>query len=150
MRRREQWIEWIRAVERESEVAAFAIELLDERLSSNPSSLVSRGLEHRDVHHVKANREATYLVRAFAVFESGLREAWVQAEQRITSPRVGDLMEAFAARTRMANDRLTDAHRVRAYRNSIVHDMTDTAEPMSLAEARRLLCRFFSYLPPDW
>ena len=150
MRRRDQWIEWIRAVERESEAAAFAIELLDERLSGDPSSLAARGLEHRDVHHVKANREATYLVRAFAVFESGLREAWEKAEQRATNPRIIDLMEAFAARARMASDRLSDAHRVRAYRNSIVHDVSESVEAMSLAEARRLLCRYFSYLPPEW
>lgn len=150
MRSRDQWIEWIRAVERESEAAALAVELLDERLRVDPSSMVSRGLEQRDVDHVRANREATHLVRAFAVFESGLRDAWRVADRKATSPKIADLMAAFAARTRMPNDRLADAHRVRVYRNSIVHDLTEPVEPMSLAEARRFLCRFFSYLPPDW
>lgn len=36
MRRRDQWIEWMRAVERESDAAAYAIELLDERLQPPP------------------------------------------------------------------------------------------------------------------
>ncbi|HVA15140.1 MAG TPA: hypothetical protein VNF99_17970 [Stellaceae bacterium] len=140
----------MRAVDRESIAAAYAIELLDERLKSDPSSLTARGLERRDADHVKANREATYLVRLFAVFESGLREAWEKAEKRRTHPTAADLLDAFAARTKMPSDRLNDAHRVRVYRNSIVHDVTATPQPTSLAEARRFLCRYFSFLPPDW
>jgi hypothetical protein len=150
MRRRDQWIEWIRAVERESEVAAFAIELLDERLQRDPSSLNVRGLEHRDAAHVKANRNATYLVRAFAVFESGLREAWQRAERRRTSPAMIDLLQSFASRTKMPNDRLMDANRVRIYRNSIVHDLTEPVELVLLADGRRFLCRYLSFLPSDW
>ena len=90
MRRRDQWIEWMRAVERESDAAAYAIELLDERLQTDPSSLTARGLERRDADHVKANREATYLVRLFAVFESGLRDAWLEVEKRATEPKAAD------------------------------------------------------------
>lgn len=150
MRRRDQWIEWMRAVERESDTAAYAIELLNERLQSDPSSLTARGLEHRDADHVQANREATYLVRLFAVFEGGLREAWIKVEQRTTEPKVADLCDAFAARTKMPNDRLAEAHRVRQYRNSVVHQAAVVPEPISLAQARRFLCRYFSFLPPDW
>jgi hypothetical protein len=150
MRRRDQWIEWIRAVIRESDAAAYAIELLDEQLLRDPSSLASRGLEHRDADHVKANREGTYLIRAFAVFENGLRDAWENAEYKATNPRMADLLVAFASRAKMPMDRLADAQRVRAYRNSIVHDKTERAEPVSLVEAARFLCRYFSFLPPDW
>lgn len=150
MRRRDQWIEWIRSVEGESEVAAYAIELLRERLQQDPSALRLRGLEERDADHVTANRGATYLVRAFAVFESGLRDAWRHAERRTTNPVVKDLLQAFASKTRMPSDRLRDVDLVRAYRNSVVHAVADAAEPVSLAEARRFLCRYFSFLPPDW
>lgn len=150
MRRRDQWIEWLRAVERESDVAAYAIELLDERLQRDPSSLTARGLEHRDAAHVRANREATYLVRLFAVFESGLREAWLKVQRRTTEPKAADLLDTFAARVKMPNDRLADAHRVRHHRNSFVHQVGATPKPISLAEARRFLCRYFSFLPPDW
>lgn len=150
MRRRDQWIERMRSVERESEVAAYALELLDERLQQEPSSLKSRGLERRDADRVTANRDARYLVRAFVVFESGLRDAWRHVERRTTNPVVKDLLQAFASKTRMPSDRVRDVDLVRAYRNSVVHDVTEAAEPVSLTEARRFLCRYFSFLPPDW
>jgi hypothetical protein len=122
MRRRDQWIEWIRAVERESDTAAYALELLQEQLRREPSSLKNRGLGQRDYLEFAQNREATYLVRLFAE----------------------------SSRCRMPNERVSDAHLVRVYRNSIVHDESEPATPLSLAEARRFLCRFFSFLPEHW
>ena len=70
MRRRDQWIEWIREVERESETAAYAIELLQDQLRRDPSSLDYRGLGYSDFFGMRENREATYLLRLFAVFET--------------------------------------------------------------------------------
>jgi hypothetical protein len=73
MRRRDQWSEWIRAVERESETAAFAFDWLREQLQRNPSSLAYRGLGRRDYVEVARNREATYFVRLFAPGFPGVR-----------------------------------------------------------------------------
>ena len=150
MRRRDQWIEWILAVERESETAGYALELLREQLRREPSSLKERGLDHRDYVELARNRDATYLIRLFDEFENGLREAWARAWGETTHPRTADLLHAFAARCRMSNDRLVETHRVRVYRNGIVHDESELATPTTLGEARRFLCRFFSLLPPDW
>jgi hypothetical protein len=150
MRRRDQWIEWIRAVEREGETAAYAVKLLEEQLQRDPGALTFRGLGRQDYAGLARNREATYVLRLFAEFENGMREAWVMALGEATQPRTTDLLEALAARRRMPNDRLTDAHRVRRYRNSIVHDESEPAAPVSLAEARRFLCRFFSFMPEHW
>ena len=63
---------------------------------------------------------------------------------------MADLLQAFATRRRVSDDRLIDVNRVRTYRNSIVHDLSEPAAPVSLADARRFLCRFFSHLPEDW
>jgi hypothetical protein len=150
MRRRDQWIEWIRQVEREGETVAYAIELLQDQLRRDPSSLDYRGLGFPDFVGMRENREATYLLRLFAVFENGLREAWLKAERRTTQPGAADLLNAFAARCRMTDDRLNEAHRVRAYRNSVVHDESEGTEAVTLAEARRILCRFFCFLPDEW
>lgn len=150
MRRRDQWIEWIRAIERESDTAMYALDLLDEQLKRDPWSLKYRGLSHQDYVELARNREATYLVRLFAEFENGLREAWVRAFGQTTHPKMADLLEAFAARCRMPHDRLTDAHRVRVSRNRIVHDESEPAAPTLLVEARRFLCRFLSFLPENW
>jgi len=149
MRRRDQWIEWIRAVERECEVVAVALQLLDERLRRDPSSLKDLALGTRDFVDVKQNREATYVVRIFAEFENALREAWREAYRRSSHPSTGDLLDGCARRCRMPIDRLADAHRVRIYRNSIVHDESRPAKPASIAEARRFLCRFLGHLPPE-
>ena len=78
MRRRDQWIEWIRAVERESKTIGFSLELLSDRLRRDPSSLIERQLGQGDYAEATRNREATYLVRMFAEFENGLREAWAR------------------------------------------------------------------------
>jgi len=150
MRRRDQWIEWIRAVERESDTAAYALMLLQDQLRRDPASLKNRGLGQQDYIEFSQNREATYLVRLFAEFENGLREAWDKAFGETTHPRIFDLLHALASRRRMPNDRLSDAHRVRVYRNSVVHDESEPATALSLAEARRFLCRFFSHLPENW
>jgi len=150
MRRRDQWIEWILAVERESQAAAYALGLLQEQLRREPSSLTARRLGYRDYLELARNREATYLVRLFAEFENGLREAWSRVWGETTHPRAADLLHAFASRCRMSHDRLVETHRVRVYRNRIVHDESEPATPLAVGEARRFLCRFFSLLPPDW
>jgi hypothetical protein len=150
MRRRDQWIEWIREVERESETTAYAIELLRQQLQRDPSSLDYRGLGYPDFIGALENREATYLIRLFAIFESGLREAWARAIGKATHPKMSDLLQAIAARYRMPDDRLTDAHRVRAFRNRIVHGESDAADAVNLADARRILCRFFCFLSDNW
>ena len=60
MRRRDQWIEWIRQVERESDTAAYSIALLQSQLQRDPKSLDYRGLGYPDFVPVANNREATY------------------------------------------------------------------------------------------
>ncbi len=150
MRRRDQWIEWMRAVLREDETAAYAVELLDEQLHRDPSSLRHRGLEYQDYQAFQKHRQDTYLIHLFAVFESGLREAWEIALGRDTNPKMADLLQAVAARQKTTDDVLSNADRVRNYRNGLVHVSTESSETLTLQEARRYLCRFFSQLPPDW
>jgi hypothetical protein len=150
MRRRDQWLEWIKAVERESETAAVALELLGEALRSNPSLIRHRGLGRRDFVDSALNREATYLVRLFAVFENGLREAWRRAFGKPSHPPIKHIVNAVAAHRHVPLGYQSAVDRVRTYRNSIVHDDSEPAAPTAMREARRFLCRFFSFLPEDW
>jgi hypothetical protein len=149
-RRRDLWIERIRAIEREGEVMALGLDLLRRELARDPSSLTARNLRRQDFDAGDANRPLTYLVRMFAVFENGIREAWAAAERETTHPPMRDLLDAFSARRRIPHEQREDAHRVRRLRNTVVHDESEQAEPLSLAEARRYLCRFFAYLPETW
>jgi hypothetical protein len=150
MRRRDQWIVWIRAVEREGEAAAYALDLLEAQLKRDPSSLKKRGLGQRDFAELQRHRETTYLVRMFAEFEIGLREAWSRVYGETSHPRMVDLLVALGSRRRMPNERLSDAHRVRVCRNAILHDESEAAASLTIQEARRYLCRFFSFLPEVW
>ena len=90
----------------------------------------------------------TYLIRLFAEFETGLRLYW--ATIRETEPPTQHLLDGIAASCDIPPGRLADAHAVREYRNSLVHERDEGMAPISIAEARGSLCRFFAFLPPTW
>lgn len=150
VRKRDQWIERVKAVELEYRAAVFATGVLRDRLRAEPHALPP-GLGHADVNQMAGNLEATYLVRLFAVFESGLREAWRVALRKRTVPQMEPLLNGFASARGVPDAVLQAAHQVREYRNVLVHEGTGLSTPMiPLAEGRRRLTRFFSFLPPDW
>ncbi len=150
MRRRDQWLEWIRSVEREGELVAVALVVLEDRLRQDPSVLRQYGLQRADFSAGMLNREGTYVIRVFAEFESGLREAWERAFGETTHPKSVDLLQAFAARCRVPPQRLVDADRVRIFRNNLVHAHDEATEKIPLNSVRRYLCRFLSHLPENW
>jgi hypothetical protein len=39
---------------------------------------------------------------------------------------------------------------VRNYRNSLVHEREEKTDPVPMVTARGYLCRFFSFLRPEW
>jgi hypothetical protein len=84
----------------------------------------------------------------FAEFETGLRLYW--ATIRETEPPTQHLLDGIAARCDIPPGRLAGAHAVREYRNSLVHERDEEMAPISIAEARGHLCRFFAFMPPTW
>ena len=113
---------------------------------------IPRSLEERWSlrHIVKASvrLEGTYVIRLFAEFETGLRLFW--ATIRETEPPTQHLLDGIAARRAIPPERLANAHAVREYRNSLVHERDEEVAPISIAEAQGYLCRFFAFLPPTW
>ena len=75
-RRRDQRIEQLGDVEREYRVTVVAMTELRRRLAADPSVLTGQGLEKKYFDRAADNLDATYLIRLFAEFETGLREAW--------------------------------------------------------------------------
>lgn len=94
------------------------------------------------------NLEATYLIRLFAAFETGLRSYWQSV--RPTVPPVKDLIDSVTARREISLDSRDEVHQVREYRNSLVHETDEEIEPVTLADAQSRLSRFFSKLPFEW
>jgi hypothetical protein len=143
-------LERMRAIEREWRVASIAAENLGEYLRANPSALAERELRITDYRNFRDNLESTYLIRVFAEFEAGLREAWALAFRQTTSPRMRDLIDSFSARCIISQEWCDCAHEVRAYRNALIHEGDGEVQPIGIREACGWLCRFFSRVPHDW
>jgi hypothetical protein len=140
----------MRAIEREWRVASIAAATLGEHLRANPSALAEAQLKPTDYRNFRDNLEPTYLIRVFAEFEVGLREAWALAFEQATSPRMRDLIDSFSARCVISQEWRDCVHEVRAYRNALIHEGDGDVEPVGLLEGCGWLCRFFSRLPHEW
>lgn len=101
-----------------------------------------------DVPGMSANLEGTYLIRLFAAFEAGLRSYW--GVVRGTEPQARDLIEAVGAKRSVPPADREAVHNVREYRNSLIHERSQEPEPLTMADARGRLQRYFARLPERW
>jgi hypothetical protein len=144
---RDDWQKKIKAVGRRHAAVHLATSRLLEAARRDPTVL-AEDVEYRDVVNASNDLEGTYIVRLFAEFETGLRLYF--DTRRDTSPRARDLLNSLAALCGIPDHQRDDAHAVREYRNSLVHERDEGGEPIPIAEARGHLCRFFSFLPYEW
>lgn len=111
------------------------------------------GLKRQDIDSCKARLESSMLVRLFAEFESGLRSYWKFHQRhttRKTVPKTEDLLNSLGARQRINTELIANVHRVRSYRNGIIHANNEPLVPVALSQSRSWLCTFFSSLPEYW
>jgi hypothetical protein len=141
------WIRRIKSIERDHAAARLALDRLLEEARRDPTILTG-DLEPQDLVKASGRLETTYFIRLFAEFETGLRLYW--ATIRETEPPTQHLLDGIAARCNIPPARLAGAHAVREYRNSVVHERDEGVAPITIAEARGYLCRFFAFLPPTW
>jgi len=104
----------------------------------------------RDIDESAERLEGTYTVRLFAEFETSLRTFWIASRDKDPPSRTRDLLDSVGTRRRIPNDRIQDAHAVREYRNALVHERDEDFDPIPIAQARRHLCFFLSFLPIEW
>lgn len=150
MTARQRRLDRMRAIMRQYRVATIAARDLQGRFRADPSWLSAEKLRPADFQGFRNDLESTYLIRLFAEFETGLREAWARAFGQVTSPRTRDLIDAFAARRFVPAPWHDMVHDVRAYRNALVHEAGADVPPIGMDAALGYLCRFFSHLPHDW
>jgi hypothetical protein len=140
---------WIKAVEKEHAVVAIAVEIFQEKLRSDPDALLAREdskknqLRVRDLQIAIDRLESTYLIRLFAVFESGLRSYWEDILSRSSVPKMQDLVNSVAGQWQIGIDLVRDVHEVRKYRNFLVHS-GEFVPKVAMADARARLCTFVS------
>jgi hypothetical protein len=150
MRELEKRQERIRAVAREYKAVKTAVELPGRELQQNPALGQPMGWGTRDAKQVQDNLEPTFIIRLYAEFEAGLREAWEHYFKRATRPPMRDLLLSIA-RSRSAANCLDAARAVQDYRNNLVHEGDPREmQPIPFEKAQRSLAVFLSRLPPNW
>jgi hypothetical protein len=115
---------------------------------ADPTILRGAQVIQADVRTCRDALENTYLVRMFAVFEEGSRDV-----RRIVYQRQGPvltyvLLNQCASRQKIKSDDLAAVHRVRDFRNTVVHG--GNATPVTVSQARAWLCTFFGSMPKQW
>lgn len=138
------------AVEAEYRAALLAVDDLLGRAGRDPGVLRVASVTFAHVRACQANLENTYLVRMFAVFEEALRDV-----RRVIYGRDGPittyaLIQQCASRQHVREDDRTNAHAVRAYRNTVVQGGIGLALPVTLPQSRQWLCMFMGWMPPQW
>ncbi len=150
MTKQQQRIERICDVEREYFAVKSALRLLGEQIRNNPAWGDLEGWGTRDVVNSMDRLEATYIIRLFAEFESGVREVWKFYYKKTRKPRMVSLLTSLATQ-RISKDQVDGVDEVRVLRNFLVHDEINTLPvTISLEEAKSRLCRYFSQMPRDW
>lgn len=144
MRPRDLWMTRIKDVEREYKVVFQAMSSLENLARANPSLA-----EGASVATAKKNLPGTYCIRLFAEFETCLREVWTKI-RATDPPRAVDLINGLSSTRKVPDEWKENAHKVRKYRNGLLHDLSSEYEIVSIEDARRFLCRYMSRLPPDW
>lgn len=144
---RREWLERIKAVEREFLAARAAVNEFVSAIRIDPSKL-PRNTQVRDANTMSDHLEGTYLIRLFAAFEAGLRS--YRESRRATKPPVRDLVNSVAGEHGIPDELRDQVHEIREYRNTLVHEAEQEAEPVALSVARGRLCTYFARLPDEW
>lgn len=142
------WMGRIKAVEREYVAIRFGTDRLIAAVNGDPSILA--GLVRRpDITTASNHLEGTYIVRVFSEFETALQH-FVRAFHIRKPTGAEPLVNRVRDRGRIPQT-VTDAvHRVREYRNVLVHERSKPAPPVTIREATRFLCTFLSRVQRIW
>src|SRR5437868_3563304 len=120
-----EWQTSIKAVEREYLATRQAIDRFQEAAHRDPT-ILREDLRYREIVRASENLDGTFLIRLFAEFETGLRLYWDLV--RGTNPRTRDLLEGLAAMCGIPDQQKDNAHTVREYRNSLLHEREEEVD----------------------
>jgi len=150
MKKRQQRLERIRAVEREFLIARLALDYFKLQQRSQPELMHDTDLEIADLNRAVQRLEGRYFTSLFAEFEAGCRDVWENFLVQSTVPRMRDLIDGLGSRRSIPASDQQDAHDVREYRNSVIHERNDEVDAMPIRDATNRLCKFFRWMPLDW
>jgi hypothetical protein len=139
----------IKAVEREHASVRFATDYLL-IAARQDISILSHEIRVRDIEESVKQLEGTYIIRLFAEFETSLRAFWISSRQKDPPSRARDLLDGVGAKRRIPTDTISNAHAVRDFRNSLVHEREELVNELPIAIARSHLCSFLAFLPLEF
>ena len=127
-----KWMSRIRAVEREYEAIRFATDLLIFAVKDDPSILVGH-VRRPEIGTASVRLEGTYVIRVFAEFETALRHFILAFH--IRRPRAAETLINRVRDRGHIPQPMTDAvHRVREYRNILVHERLAPVAPVTIRD----------------
>ncbi len=141
--------ERMKAVEREHRLARIALAELEQVVSSSSDRLTREKLSVADLRSYKEKLEQTYLIRLFAEFETGIKDHWKHGLGNDAFTRIMDVIDSLASKYRVFDQTRVQVHKVRMWRNHLVHDDDSDATATPLKDARRCLGRFLGHLD-EW
>jgi len=147
--RQDEWQRRIKSVDREYAASRLAIDRLLVDAADDPN-IIKEQLQVREIKTASDELEATYIVRLFSEFETSLRAYWRSVRHTRPPRQARNLVDGVAVRARVPYEFVANAHSVREYRNLIVHEEAEAADPVTILVARRYLCRFLARLPHEW
>ena len=139
----------IKAIEGEYFAAREALGRLQSSVD-NEGHHVLTDCKPKDLQSASDRLEATYLIRLWVEFETSLRSYYkALTANPVARIRAKDLIDTISARRRRHSipEKLrVSIHKVREYRNSLIHDRDVGMAPVGLAVARRDLNTFLGKL----
>lgn len=144
----DDWFSRIKSIEREYQSVAAALHSFIELSRRDATVLAGYHVQPSDLMLAQDHVEATYIVRLYAQFESGLRSFW--ASLRSSSPPSRDLIDGVAAIRTVPAHIADNAHAVRRFRNTLVHELDQEIPAVTIQAVRKSLSVFFARLPREW
>jgi hypothetical protein len=118
-------------------------------VEQRPQYLHDHHLDLAELRALAQELHNPYFIWMFACFESDLRHYW-QAKIKNTKPSTERLISSIAARRQVPQVTQDAVHKIREYRNSLVHEQHDITRAFTMHEASRHLNTYIARLPPAW
>lgn len=142
------WMSRIKAVEREYGAIRFATDRVLLAVNDDPSILAGK-VRRPDIATAAGHLEGTYIVRVFSEFETALQHFRLAFHFR--KPRGAEaLVNRVRDRGRIPQPVADAVHRVREYRNVLVHERSTPVPSVTIREATSSLCTFLSRVQRIW
>jgi hypothetical protein len=142
------WMSRIKAVEREYGAIRFGTDRLLVAVNDDPS-IIERQVKRPDITTAATHLEGTYIVRVFSEFETALQH--FMRAFRIRKPGSTEaLVNRVRDRGHIPQPETDAVHRVRDYRNVLVHERSKAVVPVTIREATSFVCTFLSRVQRMW